>query len=275
MPELPEVLTISRDLKKEALGKKISKVKTFANYKLDHSKEFFDEYVVGSTIKEVSNVAKLITIKLSSEKYIATHLNMTGRLLYNTEDPYIKIRLDFDSGDYLNYSSVRMFGYFEVWDSEKLEKYKKGYAKTVIDKTLNLEEFVTALKKRNSLIKQNLLDQKLVSGIGNIYANDALYMSKINPKRKTHTISNTEYKNLFENVQKIINEGIEHRGSTIDRYADLYGKPGSHQNYFRVYGKKNTKCKECGTQITFEKVQGRGTYFCPTCQKENNQGALF
>jgi len=230
---------------------------------------------VGSTVKDVSNVAKLITIKLSSEKYIATHLNMTGRLLYNTEDPYIKIRLDFDSGDYLNYSSVRMFGYFEVWDKEKLEKYKGGYAKTAIDKDLTLEDFIQGLKKRNSLIKQNLLDQKLVSGIGNIYANDALYMSKINPKRKTHTISNSEYKSLFENVQKIINEGIEHRGSTIDRYADLYGKPGSHQNYFRIYGKKNHKCKDCGTQITFEKVQGRGTFYCPTCQKENITPSLF
>lgn len=275
MPELPEVLTISRDLKKEAVGKKIIKVSVYNDYKLTPSRKHFEDHVVGSVIEDVSNIAKLITIKLSSGKYIASHLNMTGRLLHNTKDPYVKIRLDFDNGDHLHYSSVRMFGYFQVWDKEKLDDYKKGYAKTAIDESLTLNEFITALKKKNTLIKQNLLDQKLVSGIGNIYANDALYMSKINPKRKTHTISEKEYKVLFENVQKILNEGIEHRGSTIDRYADLYGKPGWHQKHFRVYGKKNTNCKECNTPITFEKVQGRGTFYCSKCQPENTQAALF
>ncbi|PIR43324.1 hypothetical protein COV24_03300 [candidate division WWE3 bacterium CG10_big_fil_rev_8_21_14_0_10_32_10] len=267
MPELPEVLTITEDLKKEITNKRINNVGFVGGY-VPKNADFFKKYAVNSTITHVSNIAKLITIKLSSNYYIATHLNMSGRLLWNKDDGYTKVIMHFDDGNKLHYSSVRMFGYFEVWSIEKLEEYKKRYGKVALDPTLTLKEFIMGLKRSNTFIKNNLLNQKFISGIGNIYANDALYMSKIHPKRKSHSITGSEYKKLFENVKIILNEGILHRGSTIDRYADLYGNPGSHQNHFRVYGKRNQKCSICGSPLVFEKIQGRGTYYCPSCQRE-------
>ena len=272
MPELPEVLTISRDFKKEIKDKEITAVNTLRDYKL-LNEDLFNRYVVGSVVEDVVNVAKLITIPLSSGYYIATHLNMTGRLLWNKDDGYSRVVLTFDGGDKLHFSSVRLFEYFEVWDQNKINSYKEKYGKEILDSSLKLSEFISAMKKSNTYIKNNLLNQKLVSGIGNIYANDGLYMSKIHPKRKSHSISDEEFSKLLENLKIIIKEGLAHRGSTIDRYTDLYGNPGSHQDYFRVYGKKGEKCVVCGNPISFEKIQGRGTYFCSTCQSLESSGA--
>lgn len=277
MPELPEVLTISKDLKREVVGKKVVEVVNYNNYKLNPSKEHFNNFVVNSTIEDVFNIAKLIVIKLSSKQFIATHLNMTGRLLYNTKDPYVKITLKLNDNSLLHYSSVRMFGYFEVKDESFINDYYKRYGKTALDTTLTLKEFKQKIKSKNTAIKHNLLNQKLISGIGNIYANDALFLSKIHPKAKTASLSEQQIKDLFNNVKLILNEGIIHRGSTIDRYADLYGKPGSHQNHFRVYGKKGKNCINCNNPISFEQFGGRGTYYCPNCQTMQNstQGSLF
>ncbi|MBP7859684.1 bifunctional DNA-formamidopyrimidine glycosylase/DNA-(apurinic or apyrimidinic site) lyase [Patescibacteria group bacterium] len=274
MPELPEVITIKKDLEKEVIGKKISKlINKNWNFKTDFN--YFVSQLEGSTIQKVDNVAKLLLLNLENKSHIAIHLNMSGRLLYNTTDDFEKVRILFSDNSFLSFSSVRRFEYFELWNDKDLEIYKKKYGKTIIDSTLSFEEFLETQKKQNKPIKTNLLNQKLISGIGNIYAIDALYESGINPYRKSQEVTSLEYKKLFENLQKLINEGILHRGSTIDRYVDLYGKAGTHQNHFRVYGKKNNKCKDCNTQIIFEKFQGRGTYYCPTCQKKDIGIKLF
>lgn len=269
MPELPEVLTIKKDLEKEILNKVIKDIEMVSNYLTKPVFPDLKKMVMGAKVLKVSNVAKLLTIHLSNENILAIHLNMSGRLLYNNTDPYVKIKTKFSTGDYLNFSSVRKFETFRIMDIETLKKYKKQYGKIIIDEDLTLEEFTNNMKKKNTYIKNNLLDQKLVSGIGNIYATDALYLSKIHHKIKTGSITDLEYKKLFDNLKMLILEGIEHRGSTIDRYTDIYGKPGSHQNYFRVYGKKNSNCIECGTPLTFEKMNGRGTYYCKNCQNPN------
>lgn len=198
---------------------------------------------------------------------------MSGRLLYNNKDPYVKITLGLDNGDTLNYSSVRMFGYFEVWSEQELNIYKTRYAKTILDETFSPEDFIKAIKRKNTHIKDALLDQKLVSGIGNIYANDALFMSKIHPQTKPSSLNDSQLKLLYENLKEIINEGLLHRGSTIDRYCDIYGKPGTHQNHFRVY--KRQSCINCSSPIEIIKLNGRGTFFCAMCQPKDNQVRLL
>lgn len=277
MPELPEILTIKKDLKKEILGKIVAHVEFVAPYPLKQTPQFILKNLKNQRITKISNVAKLLTIHLQNTNLLAIHLNMSGRLLYNTTDPYIKIKLHLNNKDTLHFSSVRMFETFKIMTPLELGVYKKQYGKTIISKKLGVNEFIEKMKKKNTYIKNNLLDQKLISGIGNIYANDALYLSKINPETKTNNISPKEYIILFNNLQLLINESILHRGSTIDRYTDIYGKPGSHQNYFRVYGKKNTPCSVCGTKITFKALQGRGTYYCTKCQPidKNVQKTLF
>ena len=277
MPELPEVLTIKNDLEKEILNKIIKDVEMVSNYPTKPTFLELKPLLLNKKVVQVSNIAKLLTIQLEDENILAIHLNMSGRLLYNASDPFVKIRITFNSNDILNFSSVRMFETFRIMNPQDLEKYKKQYGKLIIYENLSLQEFILNMKKKNTYIKNNLLDQKLVSGIGNIYATDALFLSKINPKQKTHKISDSEYKILFENLQALINEGIEHRGSTIDRYTDLYGKPGFHQKHFRIYGKKSSPCIVCGNIVTFEKMNGRGTYYCENCQNPNKtqQNSLF
>ena len=277
MPELPEVLTIKKDLHKEILGKTIVKVDLIQKYPLTQPFNKIESTLNNQKVVKISNIAKLITIKLTNQNYLAIHLNMSGRLLYNVTDPYIKITLHFNTGDKLHFSSVRMFETFKIMTTQEREKYKKQYGPSIISKKITPTDFEQIMKKNNTYIKNNLLNQRLVSGIGNIYATDALYLSKINPKTKSHKITKAKYTELFNNLQMLIKESIKHRGSTIDRYTDIYKKPGSHQNYFRIYGKKNQNCLNCGQKIVFEALQGRGNYYCSICQPidKKEQKSLF
>ncbi len=267
MPELPEVITLRNDLNSSVIGKKIIDVLSFENFPLRPSKKHYDQYVVGHTILTAENIAKLILIRLSSEKYLSVHLRMTGNLLYNTSDKYVKTSFLLEDGSRLNFSEIRKFGYMEVWDEADVNNYKKRIGKTPIESDLTADDFVEIVKRRKSPIRNSLLDQRLLGGIGNIYANDALYLSKINPKIPGTKLSSAELKRLFKNLVFVLNEGVKHRGSSFNRYKDLFGKEGSHQKYFHVYGKKGQKCKICSSEsIVHEKLQGRGIYYCPKCQ---------
>ena len=275
MPELPEVLTIKNDLQKEVVGREIVKVKIFDGYRIEPSTESFVNKVINQKITEVDAFAKLLLIKLSSGDFISTHLRMSGLVLFNNRDPYVKISLTLDNGDELNYSSVRMFGFFEAWAPEKVKQYIGKYGKSALDEGLEADEFKTIMSKRKAPIKNALLNQNLISGVGNIYANDALYLSGIHPKRKSYQLSDDELMSLFLNIRRVLNEGIKNRGSSIDRFRDIYGKPGSHQDNFHVYGSEGTGCTQCDSDtIVFEKMSGRGTFYCPTCQKPE-QPSLF
>lgn len=267
MPELPEVITIRNDLAYEIKGKSVVDVSTYHEYPLNPSKSEFEKYVVNHQIEDVLNAAKLILIKMSSGRYIAVHLKMTGNLLYNYDDKYKKVTLHFSDKTFLHFSTVRKFGFFEVWDQEKKDSYIKRFGKTALESNLEAEEFKMLMRRRNTNIKNALLDQSLVSGIGNIYANDALYLAKIHPLKRTTNLTDSELENLFFKVQQVLDEGVKNRGSSIDRYKDLYGNPGNHQNHFYVYGKKGTLCTQCdNSSIKYEKIQGRGTFYCPVCQ---------
>ncbi len=267
MPELPEIITIRNDLAREVVGKKVVGITTHADYPLNPSKEHFEKHVIGHKIENVSNIAKLIIFKISSGKYISVHLKMTGNLLFDTDDKYKKISLNFNDGSVLHYSTVRKFSFFEVWDETKKDNYANRFGKTALESNLGAQEFAELIKSRKVGIKTALLDQRLVSGIGNIYANDALYLAKIHPNHKTRKLKNQQLKTLFEKVIFVMEQGVKNRGSSIDRFKDIYGQSGDHQNHFWVYGKRGNKCAQCNMDIIqFEKIQGRGTYYCLTCQ---------
>jgi formamidopyrimidine-DNA glycosylase len=161
-----------------------------------------------------------------------------------------------------------MFGYAKVINSEESEKLEKKYGPTPFHKDLNPEKLLTILKSRKTQIKRALLEQDLISGLGNIYANDSLWLSNIHPERITHSITIKEAEKLLEAMKTILSEGIEHRGSTLDdkMYVDIYGKEGSHQNHFRVYGKALKPCPKCGSKIKGIVVAQRSTFYCPQCQ---------
>jgi len=270
MPELPEIMIIRNDLRKVLPGKKVVKIDTLHNYPLNPTKTHFDEYVLVNTFTEVLNIAKLLVLKMSSGYYIAIHLKMTGNILYNVHDKYVKISLTLDDGKILHYSTIRKLGYFEVWDQNKLDTYAARLGKTALESNLEPQEFISLIQGKNTSIRSALLDQSLVSGIGNIYANDALYLSKIHPKTLSKGLSSAKLATLFKNIKKVMNHSLKNRGSSMNRYKDIYGVSGSHQNHFWVYGNKGNCCTQCTSSvIEFEKVQGKGIYYCPTCQVLN------
>lgn len=267
MPELPEIMIIRNDLRKVLPGKKVVKIDTFHDYPLNPLKSHFYDFVLGNTFTDVLNIAKLLVLKTSSNYYIAAHLKMSGNILYNSTDKYIKISLTLDDGNKLHYSTVRKLGYFEVWDQMKLDTYAEKVGKAALESNLEPQEFVSLIQKKKTSIRNALLDQSTVSGIGNIYANEALYLSNIHPKAVAMTLNPSQLSKLFHNIKYVLNEGLKNRGISIDRYKDIYGSSGTHQDHFLVYGNKGKRCTQCNaSEIEYEKVQNRGIYYCPTCQ---------
>lgn len=262
MPELPEVITVKTDLHKEIVGQTLLEIKITQAYR----KLNLTEDSINQKVKDVFNVGKQIIIEFENNSYISVHLGMTGQLLLNKTDKYEKAVLYFSNHKSIYFSDIRKFGHLKNISKEALTKYKSNLGANILE-TFDEQKLIKRLQKRNTPIKNALLDQKLISGAGNIYATDALFLSKINPNRLASQIAGNEYIALFKNLQSLLLEGIAHRGSSMNRYADLYGKKGFHQNHFRVYKKRNQLCPECKTPLSFEKLSGRGSYYCPTCQQ--------
>ena len=140
---------------------------------------------------------------------------------------------------------------------------------------IKLKDFNDSIYRSDKkTVKETIVDQKVIAGVGNIYADEALFVAKINPMRGSKTLTTKEVEDLLSVIKQVLNEGIKHRGTTIDSYRDLLGNPGTHQNYLRIYGKKGQPCPNCGTSIEYTEINGRRTHFCPVCQP-TEQLSLF
>lgn len=273
MPELPEVTTISNQLKKEIVGKTIHSVSINPKYAVYPTNSFFVENVSGSKILNVTRIGKVIIIKLEKNKrpfYITIHLAMTGRLRFYAKKENAAqeglVALLFDDKSSLIFTDQRRFGYVKLINGKEFLELKKKFGPEPFE--ISLEEFEKNIKSIKTNVKNALLNQHILAGVGNIYANDALFMAGINPKSKTTDLSTSQCKKLLHSLQEILREAIEHKGATLEdlMYLDIYGNPGTHQKYFRVYGKKNRSCILCKTKIEFLTLNGRGIFFCPNCQ---------
>jgi formamidopyrimidine-DNA glycosylase len=272
MPELPEVLTITKDLNEHLKGSTITNIKITDKYKVFPNNAAFVNTVKGKKIKEVTHIAKNIVFELK-DQFIVFHLAMTGRLLLrdrvNKTDKWIKIVFYIDNGrkeSVLTFTDMRTFGKVKLYSEEGIKELKKRYGPEPIDDSAEFDVFFENVRSKRSNIKNVLLDQSKVSGLGNIYVTDTLFLAKVHPKTHTSDIDRSTAKILWDSAKKILNEGILHRGSTLpDRmYVDIFGKEGSHQDHFRVYLRDN--CPDCDTKIEYIKLNSRGTYFCPSCQ---------
>ncbi|MFA6982003.1 MAG: bifunctional DNA-formamidopyrimidine glycosylase/DNA-(apurinic or apyrimidinic site) lyase [Patescibacteria group bacterium] len=274
MPELPEVLTIAQTLDKNIRDFRIEKVTVDSIFRVSPVVEDFQKALIGRSINKISNYAKNIVFELDDKRYLVVHLAMTGQLMFRKLESkpfrWERVLLTLSkSGKTLNlaYNDMRMFGKMEIKDQSGYKELEQKYGLNPLDENVTSSAFHIQLKKKNSIIKNVLLDQKIIAGAGNIYVNDALFMAGILPKRKTTSLSEKESGALLKGLREILREGIEHRGSTLDdeMFVDPFGKKGSHQNYFRIYGKKT--CPNCQSNVVFEQVNGRGTYYCTVCQK--------
>lgn len=161
---------------------------------------------------------------------------------------------------------MRQFGKIKVLDEKSLSELRNKYGLDILEADITPDEFLRIIKSKNTNIKNALMDQKIISGVGNIYATDALFLSGINPKTRTKDMNLQKSEKLLNSLKEILREGIKNRGATLpdEMYVDIFGKPGNQQKYFKIYGKKI--CPKCGARVSFEKINGRGTYFCPVCQ---------
>jgi formamidopyrimidine-DNA glycosylase len=283
MPELPEVETISRQLNEKLAGKKILGANilnagSFVGVKND---------LVGQTISNIDRRAKVIRIALSNGKYLIFHLKMTGQLIFidhnfriagghadhdwHTELPNSHTRIIFDFGNKqkLYFNDLRKFGWAKVVTKDEMDLYFSKYGPEPLPE-LDLNNLKSrAARMGRSAIKKFIMDQGVVSGIGNIYADEILFASKIHPRRLVSTITAAEWDKIAENTKDILELAISEGGTTDSDYVNADGKKGGMQDYLQVYHHTGEGCPEgCGGTIERIVVGGRGTHFCPVCQKE-------
>ena len=275
MPELPEVHTITQDLKKNIVGFEIKNIQVAKNYKIPIEVKKKLDKLIGKKFIDTRRIAKNISVKLSNNEFLVFHLAMTGRILLRQDkekkDDWVKVVFEIHKDGvtkYLKFCDMRQFGKIQVLSEREINQLEERYGLKVLENEITPKEFLSSLKSKKTNIKNALLDQKIVSGLGNIYATDALFLAGINPKSSTQQINLNMAKKLLESSRAVLREGIKNRGSTLPdkMYVDIFGRSGNQQNYFKIYGKK--VCPGCGSKVQFEKINGRGTYFCPKCQPE-------
>ncbi|MEW6006750.1 MAG: DNA-formamidopyrimidine glycosylase [bacterium] len=266
MPELPEVETIKRELEKTILGKEIVEV-IVNNPKVikELQKEEFVKNLKNTTIKSVLRKGKLLILELSSSKFLTIHLKLTGQLIYPGDAKEARVSFKLGDGKILDFNDRRLLGEIRMIDDWRKFKFIEELGKEPFD--LSLEQFKEMLSKKRIKIKPLLMDQAFISGIGNLYAAEALFRAKIHPERIAQTLSEKEKEALFKEILEVLKEAIEYKGSSVDQYLQLSGKPGEYAKYHKVYGKEGNPCPLCQTPIKRITLQSRGTYFCPNCQR--------
>lgn len=273
MPELPEVETVRRDMHEHLLGCKILdiEIKNDACIKCPDTATFIAA-LKGKTFTDTGREGKYLRLFLDDESTLTVHLRMTGRIIYtpsatpHREHTHIIFKLS--DGAELRYSDTRRFGC--LWLQQKDEEDCTGAQNLglePLDESFCAEYLIKTLGKRKMPVKSAILDQRAVAGLGNIYADEVLFISGISPTRPANEISSAEWQHLAENMRSVLLDAIENRGTTFSDFLDGEGKIGSNQHFLRVYGKKHQPCPTCNTELQYQKVGGRGTVHCPNCQK--------
>ncbi len=266
MPELPEVETIKRELQKAILGKKIIEV-IINNPKVikEPKKEDFVKGLKNFTIKDILRKGKLLILELLSGKSLVIHLKLTGQLVYPGNAKLSRVSFKLSDGKWLDFNDRRLLGELRIIDDWRSLKFIKELGPEPFD--LTQEEFKKMLTGKKTKIKPLLMDQTFISGVGNLYAAEALFRAKIHPQRPATSFSDKEKEILFKEIKDTLNEATHYKGSSVDQYVQLSGAPGDYVKYHKVYDREGKPCFVCKTPIKRIALGGRGTYFCPKCQK--------
>ncbi len=274
MPELPEVETIKRQLNLLVAGKKIKKVEVLLSKIVKMPLTEFKKAVRGAKIKEFNRRAKIIIVKLDNGWSLLVHLKMSGQLIFDgPKNKYTHVIFYFSNGHHLAFNDLRQFGYIKLIKTEGLQDFlqKEKFGPEPFEKRFTLPLFVTLLDRRpNARIKQFLMNQKNIAGIGNIYSDEILFASRVHPLRKIKDLKPTEVKNIYQNIKKILAQAVKSKGTSADLYLDAFGREGDFFKHLKVYGRESEKClNKCGSVIKRLKINGRSAHFCPNCQKLN------
>ncbi|MFO8069045.1 MAG: DNA-formamidopyrimidine glycosylase [Alkalibacterium sp.] len=273
MPELPEVENVKNGLKKLILGKIIVDTHVlWSNIIKEPSVFEFQKQIRGQEIVDIKRQGKFLLFILT-DYVLISHLRMEGK--YRIEKATVPLTkhthvvFELDSDEQLRYLDVRKFGKMSLVDKDKLHLHPsiKNLGPEPTVEALKTEHLIKALKKTERPIKACLLDQKVVAGIGNIYADEILYDAYIHPERKGNSLSDDEIETLKTSIIGIMSKAVKKGGTTIRTYSNAFGVEGSYQAYLNVYGKKGKACQRCQHTIEKIKVAQRGTHYCPYCQK--------
>ena len=288
MPELPEVETVRRGLETLIIGRVIRSVgvldspKSFPNAKAD-----VEEFLINSEISAVRRRAKVLLIDLSSEYTLVIHLKMTGQLVYRGEqvfgaghpndsligelpDRSTRVMIEFMDNSWLYFNDQRKFGWVKLMPTIEVPNidFMKKVGPEPLEADFTPELFTARFARRSKTnIKAALLDQTVVAGVGNIYADESLWGARISPKRKVADVTPAEFVELYHELRHVMNLAIEKGGSTDKNYVNAEGKRGSYMDFARVFRREGQPCPRCSTTIEKIKWAGRGTHLCPNCQK--------
>ena len=278
MPELPEVETIRRDLEKEVVGKRIKHVDvTGARVVRRHDKKGdFTAALEGRKITSVRRRGKYLLAWLDASDVLVIHLGMSGQLLRarSTKEPLEKhthVVMTFTQGGQLRYVDPRTFGELFVTAGDALEKTVPELAHLgfdPIDDVISWNRFGELIQSRRAKLKPLLMEQKVVAGLGNLYADEILWSAGLRWDRSSETLSSQEVRRLYRSMVETLQEAIKHRGSSLadEQYRDLFGVVGEFQAHHNVYDREGQPCRRCRSPIVRVKTQGRSTFMCDQCQ---------
>lgn len=267
MPELPEVETIVRGLKEPLEGKAILGVEVLQPDLLREAPESFATGVEGSRILVVTRRGKNVVLTLNPDDVLVVNLGMTGRLLVpGAESTHPGIRFSLSGGSRLVYDDVRRFGVLERLTPRQWADRSRTLGPDPLEPGFTARHLEAALSRSRSPVRSWLLDQHKVAGIGNIYANEALYRAGIHPARRGASVTRDEVLALHRSLRTVLRSAIHRRGTTLRDYRDATGEPGAFSNELRVYGRTGLPCRRCGMMIRRVVFGNRSAFFCPGCQ---------
>ncbi len=268
MPELPEVETIARDLQKTILNKVIRCVDVHDPFVVKQSKTDFIKRLNKQGIDAITRRGKALAIHLSSGEFFIVQVMMTGQLVFNaTPDRHTRVVFDFTDGSKLLYNDQRRFGHLQVVKNLEEVKHFQILGPEPFSKEFNDEYLCQQLKKSRRPIKTLLLDHTMVAGIGNIYACEILFRSKISPKKLSCRINRGQASQIRYQIIDVLKEAIAARGSSMRNYRDGAGNKGRFKSRIRVYAREGDACVACATPIERIVQGGRSTFYCVKCQK--------
>jgi len=274
MPELPEVETIRARLAPRLEGRAMEHVE-IADPRLTRPEppEAIAAALEGERIARVSRRGKYLVFEFESGRHLLVHLRMTGNVEHPARgglaaDPYRRAVVRLDDGSDIAYRDVRRFGTWDLLEPGELEHYfaARRLGREPLARSFTTRALTQALEARRAPIKAALLDQRAAAGVGNIYADEALWRARIHPLRPAGSLSPDEIARLRKSIRAALQMGISRQGATLRDYRDPEGRRGRMQDEFRVYGREGEPCSRCGTPIEKTRAGGRGTWFCPHCQ---------
>lgn len=291
MPELPEVETVRRGLEKLIVNKVIQHISSTSPKSFPNAPVDVKAFAYGAEIVTVRRRAKVLLIELDSNYSLVIHLKMTGQLVYRGKqnfgaghpsdsligklpDKSTRVTITFTDSSHLFFNDQRKFGWIKLIPTVEVPNidFMKKVGPEPLSESTHFEDFLLRVRRRNgTTIKAAILDQSVIAGVGNIYADESLWGAGIHPATRVKYVSDNQLQELFEQIKYILALAIEKGGSTDKNYVNAEGKSGSYLSFARVFRREGGPCEHCGETIIKIKVAGRGTHICPHCQKEISQ----